>query len=675
MLAVTFADLWFRARQFLIAVVGVALVLGLALALSGLADGFHAEVAETVDAVGATSWVMAGAAHGRVTAFAAFPASDQQAVAHESGVRRASAVLFAPAQVVLASGSSRPLTVNLFGVQRNGFGDPHVTSGHALAGADQVVVNSSVAPVGGVLIIGGRRYDVVGTVHGRTMLGGVPLVYMTLPAVQQAVIGGRPLITALAVAGNPAAVPAGLVVLSPSTVVAATEGQLKTAVQSIDNTRWLMWVVAAAIVASMLYVAALERKRDFAVLKALGSSSRTLFLSLVLEAVVVTLLAAVLAEFLAGFLTRTFSQPVDITLDAAPRSAPRGRGGRRRRQRHRTAPRHRRRPGHGVRMSDLLVDDLTMAFDSGGYVIKPLDGLNFTAGDGELVVLLGPSGCGKTTLLSCLAGLLTPTSGRIEFGSIEVTELRGPALADYRRQTVGVVFQAFNLIASLTARGNVVVPMRLARVPRARAKQRADELLELVGLGERAHHRPAQLSGGQQQRVAIARALVHEPPLILADEPTAHLDHIQVEGILRLLRELAGPGRIVVVSTHDDRVSQLADRVVELAPHFTDMDRPPELVRLAAGDVLFRQNERGELIYQVESGLLEVYRELADGGREVVAQTGPGNYVGEFGSDPELAPQCVGASVGGHGAHGLHGAGLPPGPSPSNVRTSRHAVT
>lgn len=315
MLAVTFADLWFRARQFLIAVVGVALVLGLALALSGLADGFHAEVAETVDAVGATSWVMAGAAHGRVTAFAAFPASDQQAVAHESGVRRASAVLFAPAQVVLASGSSRPLTVNLFGVQRNGFGDPHVTSGHTLAGADQVVVNSSVAPVGGVLIIGGRRYDVVGTVHGRTMLGGVPLVYMTLPAVQQAVIGGRPLITALAVAGNPAAVPAGLVVLSPSTVVAATEGQLKTAVQSIDNTRWLMWVVAAAIVASMLYVAALERKRDFAVLKALGSSSRTLFLSLVLEAVVVTLLAAVLAEFLAGFLTRTFSQPVDITLD------------------------------------------------------------------------------------------------------------------------------------------------------------------------------------------------------------------------------------------------------------------------------------------------------------------------------------------------------------------------
>jgi putative ABC transport system ATP-binding protein len=263
--------------------------------------------------------------------------------------------------------------------------------------------------------------------------------------------------------------------------------------------------------------------------------------------------------------------------------------------------------------SRLVVDDLTVAFDSGGYVIKPLDGLSFSAEDGELVVLLGPSGCGKTTLLSCLAGLLTPTEGRIQFGPTVVNELRGPVLSEYRRQTVGVVFQAFNLIASLTARGNVVVPMRLAGIPRARARDRATELLGLVGLGERGHHRPAQLSGGQQQRVAIARALVHDPPLILADEPTAHLDHIQVEGILRLMRDLASPGRIIVVSTHDDRVSQLADRVIELAPHFSDADRQPEEVHLA------------------ESGLLEVYRELADGGEEVLAQVKPGNYVGELG--------------------------------------------
>ena len=240
-------------------------------------------------------------------------------------------------------------------------------------------------------------------------------------------------------------------------------------------------------------------------------------------------------------------------------------------------------------------------------------------------------GCGKTTLLSCLACLLTPTEGQIRFGPTVVNELRGPALSEYRRQTVGVVFQAFNLIASLTARGNVVVPMRLAGIPRARARDRATELLGLVGLGERGHHRPAQLSGGQQQRVAIARALVHDPPLILADEPTAHLDHIQVEGILRLMRDLASPGRIIVVSTHDDRVSQLADRVIELAPHFSDADRQPEEVHLADGEILFRQGERGELIFHVESGLLEVYRELADGGEEVLAQVKPGNYVGELG--------------------------------------------
>jgi putative ABC transport system ATP-binding protein len=279
----------------------------------------------------------------------------------------------------------------------------------------------------------------------------------------------------------------------------------------------------------------------------------------------------------------------------------------------------------------LVVEDLTVAFDSGGYLIKPLDGLDFHADDGEMVVLLGPSGCGKTTLLSCLAGLLTPTAGRILYGNTVVNALTGPALAEYRRQSVGVVFQAFNLIPSLSARGNVLAPLRLAGGSRAVAKARADELMELVGITDRGHHRPGQLSGGQQQRVAIARALAHDPPLILADEPTAHLDHIQVESVLRLLRQLASPGRIVIVSTHDDRVSLLADRVVELAPQFGDADRPPEEISLAAGDVLFRQGERGDLIYSVQSGALEVYAELADGGTESLARIEAGNYVGELG--------------------------------------------
>jgi putative ABC transport system ATP-binding protein len=279
----------------------------------------------------------------------------------------------------------------------------------------------------------------------------------------------------------------------------------------------------------------------------------------------------------------------------------------------------------------LEVDRLTVEFSSGGYKIRPLDGVSFSTEDGELTVLLGPSGCGKTTLLSALAGLLTPTSGSIRFGDQEVTGLRGPALSAYRRDTVGVVFQAFNLIPSVSARTNVMIPMRLAGVPRRQTHLRAEELLGRVGLSERAHHRPDQLSGGQQQRVAIARALVQDPPLVLADEPTAHLDYIQVEGVLRLLRELAAPGRVVVVATHDERITQLADRVIELTPHLTPEQRQPREVALAEGDVLFRQGDASDLVYIVQSGQIEILREAADGTDEHLAMIGPDHYFGELG--------------------------------------------
>ena len=278
----------------------------------------------------------------------------------------------------------------------------------------------------------------------------------------------------------------------------------------------------------------------------------------------------------------------------------------------------------------LQVDKLTVEFSSGGYKIRPLDGLSFEAGDGELVVLLGPSGCGKTTLLCCLAGLLTPTSGVIRFDGADVTGLRGQALAAYRRHTVGVVFQAFNLIPSISARSNVMIPLRLAGVPRRAARPRADDLLAKVGLGERSHHRPDELSGGQQQRVAIARALVHDPPLVLADEPTAHLDYIQVEGVLRLIRDIAAPGRVVVVATHDERITQLADTVIELTPHLKPEQREAREVTLEAGEVLFRQGDASDLVYVVRSGQMEILRET-DSGEEHVAVIGPGAYFGELG--------------------------------------------
>jgi putative ABC transport system ATP-binding protein len=279
----------------------------------------------------------------------------------------------------------------------------------------------------------------------------------------------------------------------------------------------------------------------------------------------------------------------------------------------------------------LRVDDLTVEFVSGGYKVTPFRDLSFVAQDGQLAVLLGPSGCGKTTLLSCLAGLLTPTRGSIRFDDMQVTGLRGAALSAYRRRTVGVVFQAFNLVPSLSARANVMVPLRIAGAGRAAAGERAEELLRLVDLGERGDHRPGQLSGGQQQRVAIARALAQDPPLVIADEPTAHLDYIQVEGILRLIREIAAPGRLVIVATHDDRITQLADQVIELVPHASSLRREPLDVTLEPGEVLFRQGDPSDLVYVLHSGDVVIYRELADGTEEPLDVATPGRYFGELG--------------------------------------------
>ena len=286
-------------------------------------------------------------------------------------------------------------------------------------------------------------------------------------------------------------------------------------------------------------------------------------------------------------------------------------------------------------MTGLRIEDLTIEYKLSDYVLRPIQGLSVQARDGELVLMLGPSGCGKTTLMSCMAGLLRPAAGTIRVGDTEVTSLEASALTEYRRQGVGIVFQAFNLIASLTTLENVMAPLRLAKVPRADARKRSEELIARVGLEERLDHRPAELSGGQQQRVAIARALVHDPPLIVADEPTAHLDYVQVEEVLRLLREIAAPGRLVVVATHDDRFRPLADRVIDLTPRTTEPDDAERQVSLGAGEVLFRQGDPPDLVYEVKSGLIEVFRERADGSEEPRAEFGAGEYFGELG--PMLA--------------------------------------
>ncbi|WP_313675566.1 ATP-binding cassette domain-containing protein [Mycolicibacterium sp.] len=282
-------------------------------------------------------------------------------------------------------------------------------------------------------------------------------------------------------------------------------------------------------------------------------------------------------------------------------------------------------------MADLRIKDLVVEYASGQDKVRPIDGLNLEVAEGSLAILLGPSGCGKTTLLSCLGGILKPTAGRIEFGDIDLTKLGAREISDYRRNTVGIVFQAFNLVPSLTALENVMVPLKAAGISRKQGRERAEALLARVGLAARMHHRPGDMSGGQQQRVAVARAIALDPPLLIADEPTAHLDYIQVEEVLRLIRELASGERVVVVATHDTRMLPLADRVVELVPSMAHTDHEPETIELRAGDVLFEQGTMGDTIYMVSDGEIELVRELPSGAEELLKVASAGDYFGEMG--------------------------------------------
>ncbi|MGB9305306.1 MAG: ATP-binding cassette domain-containing protein [Mycobacterium sp.] len=282
-------------------------------------------------------------------------------------------------------------------------------------------------------------------------------------------------------------------------------------------------------------------------------------------------------------------------------------------------------------MAGLSVQNLVVEYSSGGNPVRPIDGLNLKLDPGSLTILLGPSGCGKTTLLSSLGGLLTPTAGRITVGDTDVTALNRRAMTRYRRHEVGIVFQAFNLVPSLTALENVMVPLRAAGKSHSEANERAEKLLRGVGLRDRMNHRPGDLSGGQQQRVAIARAIALDPTLILADEPTAHLDNLQVEEILRLIRSLATGDRMVVVATHDPRLVPLADRVIQMVPNTTLVNRAHETIQLKAGTVLFNQGALADLIYTVSEGEIEIVRQTAGREQQLLRVAKAGDYFGEIG--------------------------------------------
>jgi putative ABC transport system ATP-binding protein len=227
-----------------------------------------------------------------------------------------------------------------------------------------------------------------------------------------------------------------------------------------------------------------------------------------------------------------------------------------------------RRTAHsvlGTEYSDLAVRcrDVTKEFVAGDTKVQALRGIDVDVRQGELTLLVGPSGCGKTTLISVIAGLLDPTAGTVEVFGEELTAMRGRRLVNFRGTNIGFVFQQYNLLPALTAAENAAVPLLIAGWNRGRAVRRAAEVLEQVGLGDKVHSRPNQLSGGQQQRVAIARALVHEPRLLVCDEPTAALDAQAGQTVMELIRRVAvQPDRSVIVVTHDHRVYRFGDRMV-----------------------------------------------------------------------------------------------------------------
>jgi putative ABC transport system ATP-binding protein len=221
-------------------------------------------------------------------------------------------------------------------------------------------------------------------------------------------------------------------------------------------------------------------------------------------------------------------------------------------------------PQDGVAIS---VEQVSRHYAMGQSLVRAVDGVSLTVSVGEFLALLGSSGSGKSTLLNLIAGLDRPTSGAIFVHTRNLAEMSSLELARYRSRTVGMVFQAFNLLPRMTLEENVELPMRLAEVDRSERAARVHEALERVHLEKRLTHRPTELSGGEQQRAALARALVNQPKILIADEPTGNLDSVTSEEILNLLREInRSLGMTIVMVTHERTLAaRFADRIVEMA--------------------------------------------------------------------------------------------------------------
>jgi putative ABC transport system ATP-binding protein len=219
-------------------------------------------------------------------------------------------------------------------------------------------------------------------------------------------------------------------------------------------------------------------------------------------------------------------------------------------------------PSHDIAVSCRRI---TKSYGTGDARVTALRGVDLEVRRGELLMLVGPSGCGKTSLISVITAILDQDSGRCEVLGRDLQHMSQSERACFRGVSIGFVFQLFNLLPALTAIENVAIPLLINGISRRRAEARARDVLEAVGLGIRLSARPTELSGGQQQRVAIARALVHDPKLIVCDEPTSNLDHETGRSMMEVLRGIAkSPDRALIVVTHDTRIFEFADRIAHM---------------------------------------------------------------------------------------------------------------
>jgi putative ABC transport system ATP-binding protein len=211
------------------------------------------------------------------------------------------------------------------------------------------------------------------------------------------------------------------------------------------------------------------------------------------------------------------------------------------------------------------IRDLSKVYERGRQKIEVLHHINLDIAEGDFLALMGPSGSGKTTLLNLIGGLDAASGGSISVGGQRIDQLSAGALAKWRASNVGFIFQFYNLMPMLSAQRNVELPLLLTRLSAAQRRKNAQIALQLVGLGDRASHRPGELSGGQQQRVAIARAIVSDPTLMVCDEPTGDLDRQSAEDVLGLLRTLNREhGKTIVMVTHDPKAAEYADHILQL---------------------------------------------------------------------------------------------------------------